>query len=326
MKSRLVQLVAALWIAGAAFAADNPAAEWVTLGTAGGPIIHAEEAQISNALVVGDAVYLFDVGNGVLRQMAGAKLPVHGIRAVFISHHHPDHNSDMGAVLMAKWGRANQQQPLAVLGPPGTVNLINGLVSANQATADASYAVNGPANPPIASAVKATDLPAALDEPKVIYEDSNIRVSAIAVDHYRVPPSAPFGGRPLAVAFRIDSKSRSIVYTGDTGPTPNLAKLAKGADLLVSEVVDPSAIEETLRRTLRVTNPGFIEGVADRMRRSHLVPQEIGKVAAEAGVKEVVLTHFVPAMKDQPDPANFTKGIAPTFRGPVKLARDLARF
>jgi len=50
-------------------------AQWVTLGTAGGPRLHANQAQIANAALVGDAVYLFDVGNGVLRQMAARSCP-----------------------------------------------------------------------------------------------------------------------------------------------------------------------------------------------------------------------------------------------------------
>src|SRR5262245_47312943 len=88
-----------LWLTTAGVSsAANPSAEWITLGTAGGPIVHASQAQIANAVVVGDAIYLFDVGNGVLRQMSAARLPLRGIKAVFLSHHHLDHNADVGPI------------------------------------------------------------------------------------------------------------------------------------------------------------------------------------------------------------------------------------
>ncbi|MBC5766743.1 MBL fold metallo-hydrolase [Ramlibacter albus] len=319
----------ALAFAVPAQAADGDAAavQWVTLGTAGGPILHPEAAQISNALVVGNAIYLFDLGNGVLRQMALAKLPTQGVRAVFISHHHSDHNADLGQVMLAKWARG-RREPLPIFGPPGTVEMVNGLVAANRATVDASYPVVGPGNPPLATAFKTTDLPAEMNEPKLVYEDENVRVTSISVEHYLVPSSTPIaaGHEPHAVAFRVEARGRSYVYTGDSAPTPKLARLAKGADVLVTEVVDPEAIQEELLRVLRGDAAKFAQGSAERMRKSHLEPSEIGKLAAEAGVKEVVLTHYVPIPPDDKAIAKLIGGITPFFKGTVKAARDLARF
>src|SRR5262249_14570850 len=132
-------------------------AYWVTLGTAGGPPVHASQAQIANALVVGDAVYLFDVGNGVLRQMDAAKLPVRTLRAVFLTHHHFDHNADLGPVMMS-WWLFGSGHVLPILGPPGTGTLVNGLVAANAPTVAASFPTSGPAKPALDSVVRATDL------------------------------------------------------------------------------------------------------------------------------------------------------------------------
>ncbi|WP_306397262.1 MBL fold metallo-hydrolase [Telluria beijingensis] len=308
--------------------AESPApAQWVTLGTVGGPIVHADQAQISNALVVGDAVYLFDLGSGVLRQAAAANIPLRQLRAVFLSHHHPDHNADLGPVMLAKWLRG-RQEPMPIVGPRGTQRLVNGIVDGNAATEDASYAVQGPANLPLASAFRAQDLPDLMEEPQLVYEDDRIRVLSISVEHYEVPPSAPIAKerRPLAVAFRVETAGKVYVYSGDTGPTRRLARLAKGADVLVTEVVHPEAIADYLRKTLKGASADFADGAADRMRKSHLTPQDIGKIAAEAGVQSVVLTHFVPALGTQSDPNIFTRGISPAYTGPVSLAKDLDRF
>ena len=113
-----------------AVAAEPARAQWVTLGTAGGPRVHADQAQIANALVVGEAVYLFDTGNGVLRQMAAARLPVRNVRAIFISHHHVDHNADAGPLMIATWMFGGGKR-VAVYGPDGTSHLVKGLAAAN---------------------------------------------------------------------------------------------------------------------------------------------------------------------------------------------------
>src|SRR5262245_30503824 len=89
---------AAVGVLAQAGAADQ--GQWVTLGTAGGPPIHANQSQIANALVVGQAIYLFDAGEGVLRQMAAANLPVGRVKVLFLTHHHPDHVMDVGAVVL----------------------------------------------------------------------------------------------------------------------------------------------------------------------------------------------------------------------------------
>jgi ribonuclease BN (tRNA processing enzyme) len=57
----------------------------------------------ANAVIAGNAVYLFDVGSGAQRQIAAAKLQLGQIRAVFLSHHHIDHNADISPLLVTRW-------------------------------------------------------------------------------------------------------------------------------------------------------------------------------------------------------------------------------
>ncbi len=97
--------------------------------------------------------------------------------------------------------------------------------------------------------------------------------------------------------IRLTSASGTLVYTGDTGPTPALAELAAGADLLLAEA--------TLT-TSDVTGHGHLSGV------------DAGRAAAEAGVERLVLTHFASAER------NWLCGLADAasreFAGPVTLA------
>jgi ribonuclease BN (tRNA processing enzyme) len=305
--------------------AEPATAQWVTLGTAGGPQVHANQAQIANAVLVGDAVYLFDVGNGVLRQMAAAKLPVRNVRAIFLSHHHVDHNADVGPLMMSTW-LSGAAQSVPVFGPGGTEHLVNGLAAANEPTVLAFFPMAGPAQRPLSSVFSPTDLPSHMNAPQVVYEDANVRVSAITVDHFQVKPSVPLARLPESVAYRVETRGRRYVYSGDTGPSPNLEKLAQGADVLITEVVDPPAIGAAMRRSMPNAPVAMLDALTDSMSKNHLTPANIGRLAARAAVKKVVLTHFVPAAEDQPDASGYTEGIAATFSGPVLLARDLDRF
>ncbi|MFO1400829.1 MAG: MBL fold metallo-hydrolase [Steroidobacteraceae bacterium] len=305
--------------------AAAPRAQWVTLGTVGGPPLHAAQAPIANALVVGDAVYLFDVGNGVLRQLDGAGLSVRNLRGVFLTHHHVDHNADLGLVIMQAWTFA-AHRPVPVLGPPGTLHLVNALVEANAPTELAGFAVDGAPNPPLGSAVTARELPAGIPEPAVVFDDGTIRVSAISVEHFQIPPVGHLDAMPTAVAYRVEAGGRSFVFSGDTGPTAQLAKLARGADVLFSEVVDIPSIEASLRQLMPQAPPERVAAMARNMSRNHLEPEAIGRIAADAGVKRVVLTHYVPGLEAMRDPQGLVRRVGSRYPGPVSLAHDLDRF
>ena len=82
--------------------------------------------------------------------------------------------------------------------------------------------------------------------------------------------SAPTNHTEGSLAFRIEAGSRSLVYSGDTDESDSLVALAQGADLLVLEAANPVKI------------PG------------HLTPGEAGRLAARAGVRRLLLTHFYP--------------------------------
>lgn len=302
-----------------------PSAAWITLGTAGGPPLHGEVAPIANALVVRDAVYLFDVGNSVLRQLDAAGLAVRQLQGVFISHHHIDHNADLGLVMVQNW-LFGSRKPLPVVGPPGTSQLVNGLVAAHAPTELASFAVAGKPNPPLGSAISAQDLPGTLERATVVYQDERITVSAISVDHYQVPPVAPLAVLPTAVAYRIEAGGRSFVYSGDTGPSPRLGLLAKGADVLVAEVVEVEAIAASLKATMPQAPQLVVNGIAGNMSANHLEPEVIGDIAEAAGVRQVVLTHYVPTLSTLGDAAALKQRIIRRYRGTVSLARDLDRF
>lgn len=298
--------------------------QWVTLGTSGGPSVQTHRSQIANALVVNDAVYLFDVGNGVQRQLALAGLQERQVKAVFLSHHHLDHNADLGPVIVTHW--TFYPGILNIFGPEGTAQLSNGLATANAPTILAAYPTGGPAKDPLASTFDAKDIEAGYESPVVVYKDENIIVSALGADHYQSNPSIELTSLPKALSYRIQTAERTIVYTGDTGPSEAMIKLATDADLLVTEMVNLTAITDQLNKFMGDGKESVKQGIIAGMRINHLTGEVIADIANKAKVKEIVVTHFVPSPEVTDSPEDFANALTSRFSGKVSLANDLDRF
>jgi ribonuclease BN (tRNA processing enzyme) len=291
-----------------------------TLGTGGGPRVQVRRAQPANAVVVDGDVYLFDTGDGVLRQLAAAGLSVSRIRAVFVSHHHFDHVAGLAPLLVNRW-LLHSTAPLPVYGPPGTVAMLAGMAAASRPIELVPITIGGPPKPPIAATIAARDLPGDVTEPRVVYEDAAVRVSVVLNDHFHFPAGSP-EAESRSYAFRIDTKTRSFAYTGDTGPSERVVALARGVDVLVSEVIDLPSMEAGLRRM-----PGVpVEAALAHLSRDHLTPEQVGELAAAAGARRLVLTHFVPGDDREADDSAYLRGINRHFEGPVNAARDLERW
>jgi ribonuclease BN (tRNA processing enzyme) len=306
----------------AASSLSSVASEFVTLGTGGGPVMRGKRSEPANAVVVGRDVYLFDTGAGTERQLLAAGLALPRVRAIFISHHHIDHNADLGQLLASRW-IFNHVQPLPLVGPPGTREMVAGLSAAFRPVELAP--IGGPRRPELAATVQARDLASDMDTPTEIYKDEQIRVLAVTNTHYHFDPQSAEARFSRSYSFRIEARDRSYVYTGDTGPSKNVEQLAKGADVLVSEVIDLNAVGRLLK-ALPNYPPAMLSSMLRHMEEDHLTPAEVGKLAASAGVRQVVLTHLSPGMDDETDLSGYSRGIQPIYQGPVHVARDLDRY
>jgi len=124
----------------------------------------------------------------------------------------------------------------------------------------------------------------------------------------------------------VDYDGKSVVISGDTSDTTNLLKFSKGADVLISEVMNMQVEEqvEGIHRTL---------GHSDRakiffdIRNYHLGTDQVGKLAADAGVKTLILTHLIPSTDDD-DYMNlvFRDEVEQYYKGEIILAKDGTEF
>ena len=123
-------------------AADPPASVFITLGTMGGPIASATRSQPANLLVRGDAAYLIDSGDGAVEQLVKAGYRLQQVKAVFLSHLHIDHTGGLAAVMGLRY-QNNPPGQLAIYGPPGTKQLVAGIVASLHPFMESGYGLPG---------------------------------------------------------------------------------------------------------------------------------------------------------------------------------------
>ena len=271
------------------------------LGTGGGPSPKRLRSAPAQAVLIGEAVYVVDCGDGVARQMALAGLDITRLKAVFITHHHSDHNADYGNLLLLGWA-SGLTPTVDAYGPPPLVRMTSLFAEMN--AYDIETRMRDEGRPPFAGLVA----PHEVTRAGIVMQNGEVKVTAALVEH---PPVRP------ALAYRFDTADRSVVFSGDTAPSESLIALARGADVLVHEVLYVPGLERLAAR-----DPG-----AGRLREhliaSHTPTTEVGRIAAAAGVKALVLSHFVPGDDPSITDEMWTEGIRRYFKGDVVVGRDL---
>jgi len=292
---------------------------FVVLGTASGPNSEAARAQPANALVAGGQVWLVDAGDGAVAQLAKAGLRLAAARGVFLSHLHFDHTGGMFAVLGLRM-QLEQRGRFVVYGPAGTQALVDGLLAAAAPAMRAGYGIPGQG---WSADIEIVELG---DGDSVTLE--GFTVTARANTHFSPPEGDSGEAQSQSLSYRFDLADRSIVYTGDTGPSEALVDLAQGADLLVSEMIDVDAVLAAMGLAGgRGQAPGAAPtGFAWHMHAHHMTPVQVGELAQRAGVGRLVITHYAPAPSSNGPPQAWIDAIAASFDGPVELATDLGRY
>ena len=270
----------------------------VLLGTAGGPSPKATRSAPASVVVVDNAAYVVDCGNGVARQLVIAGVPLTALRHVFVTHHHSDHNADYGTLLLLAW-TAGLRTPVDTWGPPPLARTTD--LFFEMSAPDIEVRIKDEGRPPLRPLVRPHELQAG----GLVVKDERVTVTCALVNHPMVP---------VAFAYRFDGPDRSVVFSGDTTRTDALVRLARGADVLVHEVMYPDVYREAAAKDAR--------SIAKHILESHTPIEEVSRVAAEAGVKTLVLSHYVPDSEPAADAAWLPMAKS-HFTGTVVLGKDL---
>ena len=249
--------------------------ELVTVGT-GTVAPSAQRTAPCHWVRRGELRILLDCGAGALHRLAEFGLPWHQVTHVVLTHFHPDHFGELPMLVFALRHATEppRKDPLVILGPPGTVQLVKALAHGfGSWLLDPGFPIG------------------ILD----VRDGEPFPLNAeLSLDTCRVPHT------PESVAVSLTAPEGRLVYTGDTGPSVELARWAAGCDLLLAECSLPEAM------------------AAD----NHLTPEQAGDLAREAGAGRLVLTHFYPTVETS-DPARRAAG---RFPGRITVARDGDRF
>ena len=293
----------------------------ITLGTRSGPRPDLRRAQSANLLITNGAAYVIDAGDGVSRRLIRLGVNFRDIGNIFITHPHSDHTGGLGSLMMWLYDRGDPKKVVGIYGPPGTVASVHGLLEFLTVNAEIRIS-DGTKTLPATRLFGSKDLGEGL-----VFQDANVKVTAVENTHFHFPPGSPGYGKYKSYAYRFDAADRSIVFTGDTGPSDAVADLAKGADLLISEATNP--VDEFKEGAIKT---GIWQQMTSEEQRNyirhhieeHLLPEDLGRMAARANVRTVVMTHLQPAPND--DYSRYINEVKNHYSGQVLVAKDLMEF
>ncbi len=282
----------------------------LTCGT--GSPVPSDRAQSCLAVFVNGQFLLFDAGDGAQESMEDLNLPVTDIDAIFLTHFHSDHVADLGEVISRTWilGRT---EPVTVYGGFGVEYIVNAFNAVYAADEDYRIAHHGEEIFPVELLATADTILEIGPEGRVIYDVDGVRVLAFKVDH------SPVG---VALGYRVEYAGKVVGVSGDTIDTAGLRALSANADVLVSDVMNKSLVEETECAFGRIPEPRF-EKIFRDIRTYHIDVTEVAEVARDAEVATLVMTHLVPA-SDNPAQLDvaFRQPVSSIYNGTVIVAED----
>jgi ribonuclease BN (tRNA processing enzyme) len=285
-----------------AFSQAKKGTRIILLGTKGGPRVGGEGRKNSSTLLlINGTPYVVDCGYGTSQQLLAAGVPLNKLRYIFITHHHSDHNLEYGPLFYNAWVTGLPAR-VDAYGPTGLEKMTQDFFDYMRFDIDIRIEDEGRTDP--RKLVLAHDL----NKQGVVIVNDEVKVSACLVRHPLVKQ---------AYAYRFDAKDRSVVISGDTAYAPELAEFAKAADVLVHEVMYLPAIEALVGRLPNATR------LREHLLASHTLPEDVGKIAAQAGVKTLVLSHFVPGDDPSITDEQWAEGARKHFSGKIIVGKDL---
>jgi len=239
----------------------------ILLGT-GSPLPSATRAGPATLVKAGGANLLVDCGRGVAMRLAAAGVAPQAISAVLLTHMHSDHICDLNDIITSHWVMSVAPTPLRLFGPKGAKALVDATLA--MLAFDVKYRMDHHDDLNSAPDVEVTEL-----APGDTFTVGGCEISAHRTDHSPVFPT---------LGYRITAGGAVAALAGDTVPCPELDEMCKGADVYVQTVIRDDLIRRVPAKRL--------QDVLDY----HSTVEQAGETAARAGVRTLMLTHYVPVL------------------------------
>ncbi|MFK2826404.1 MBL fold metallo-hydrolase [Bacillus sp. B190/17] len=263
------------------------------LGT-GSPRPDLERSGPSQVLTIDDRHILIDCGEGTTAQLMRAGIAPESIQYLFMTHLHSDHVFGYGQFLLGGWGLGRRK--LTVVGPKGMKHFHETIINLFEEDITYRTSLGRPGNGVLDVNI------IEIDESGEVSCGLPWKISAAQMVH-----------NVLTYGYRFEIEEKTVVLSGDTAPTPAIVELSKGADILVMDAcLAPTGV-------YRNTKSAELQKIWDNLQKEHCSPQQAGEISKEAGVKTLVLTHFLPNIIEE----EAKQQAAEVFGGEVIVGKDL---
>jgi ribonuclease Z len=268
------------------------------------PLPAPGRAQACVAILAGESLYIVDAGAGSAQTITLGRLPVERLEAVLLTHYHSDHIAALPDINLNSW-IAGRPSPLAVIGPAGVKEVVDGLNDAYRLDRTYRVAHHGASLlPPELGAMVAKEI-----ESGSTLTRGDLTITSFTVNHDPVTP---------AFGYRFDYRGRSVVISGDTIVTPSLIESATGADLLLQD-----ALSLPIIRSLESASAGSrMETILHDIQDYHAHTSDLTTLVEESGVRQLAVYHLVPP----PQNALFAKIFSRDLPPGTVMTQDAMRF
>ncbi|VEF48612.1 ribonuclease Z [Bacillus freudenreichii] len=263
------------------------------LGT-GSPRPDLERSGPSQVISLGDSHILVDCGEGTTAQLIKAGIAPQSVQYLFMTHLHSDHIFGYGQFLLGGWGLGRRK--LTVIGPKGMKHFHETLINLFKEDIDYRTSLGRPGN-----GVRDVEI-IEVEEAGLVQTDLPLKITAAEMVH-----------NVKTFGFRFETDDQTVVISGDTAPTPNIIELSRNADILVMDAcLAPTAV-------YRNTKSAELQEIWNSLQKEHCSPEQAGEIAQKAGVKTLVMTHFLPNIDEE---ETYNEAVK-VFDGEVIVGEDL---
>jgi ribonuclease BN (tRNA processing enzyme) len=254
----------------------------------------------SNLLCLGQRKIIIDCGIGVTQALVRAGHSASAITDIFITHLHSDHVLELGGLIHTAW-TSGLQHLLVVRGPVGTARVWSHFLQMMEV--DIAVRVLDEGRPHLRDLVSVYEY-----DQGTVEENSDFTVSALRTIH---PPMQN------CFALNFVFEGQKICFSGDTAYMPSLAGFAENARILVHEAMLQSGVEYVTAKT-RNTD----ERLHRHLIASHSFAHEAGRIAHDARVELLVLSHLIPAERIIAKDDDWIAEVRQHFSGNVMVGVD----
>ena len=265
----------------------------VTLLGTGSPIPSPDRAGPATLVQTAATNILFDCGRGVVMRLAQAQLSPLMLSGVVLTHLHSDHVCDLNDVITTHWVMSAPGTSLRVIGPVGTKAFVDATLST--LATDIGYRLRHHDDLNEGPLLDVREV-----EPGTTFTIGDQDVLVGATDHRPVEPT---------LGYRITEDGKSVVIAGDGVPCASLDFLVRGATAYVQTVIRDDLV--------KLIPSARLQDILDY----HSTVGQAAHTAQRAGVKALVLTHYVPS--PAPGSEDEWRELAREFEGLVVVGDDL---